>query len=99
TGPSAVRPEMPAVTPVPPQPPALLFSRQYAGRTIVLWVFHVFQTVGYYGFGTLVPLVLASKGISIVTSLTYVSAVYLGYPLGSALSIPLVEQVDRRWLI
>jgi putative MFS transporter len=59
----------------------------------------VFQSVGYYGFGTLVPLVLASKGFSIVNSLTFVSAVYVGYPLGSALSIPLVERLDRRWLI
>lgn len=78
---------------------SLLFSSHYAGRTAVLWIFQVFQSVGYYGFGTLVPLVLASKGFSIVNSLTYVSAVYVGYPLGSALSIPIVERIDRRWLI
>ena len=47
----------------------------------------------------LVPLVLASKGFSIVTSLTYTSIVFFGYPIGSALSLPLVERVDRRWLI
>jgi MFS transporter, putative metabolite:H+ symporter len=76
-----------------------LFSSDYLGRTLVLWVFQIFQSVGYYGFGTLVPLVLASKGFSVVNSLTYVSAVYVGYPLGSALSIPIVERVDRRWLI
>ena len=75
------------------------FPRSMLGRTMVLWVFQIFQSVGYYGFGTLVPLVLASKGFSIVNSLTYVSAVYIGYPLGSALSIPLVERLDRRWLI
>jgi len=80
-------------------PVARLFSSQYAGRTIVLWIFQIFQSVGYYGFGTLVPLVLTSKGFSVVNSLTYVSAVYVGYPLGSALSIPLVERFDRRWLI
>jgi putative MFS transporter len=77
----------------------LLFSPLYVRRTVVLWVFQIFQSVGYYGFGTLVPLVLASKGFSIVNSLTYVSAVYVGYPLGSALSIPIVERFDRRWLI
>jgi MFS transporter, putative metabolite:H+ symporter len=80
-------------------PVARLFSSPYAGRTIVLWIFQIFQSVGYYGFGTLVPLVLASKGFSVVNSLTYVSAVYIGYPLGSAVSIPLVERFDRRWLI
>jgi putative MFS transporter len=55
--------------------------------------------VGYYGFGTLVPMVLVARGYSVMSSLTYTSLVFIGYPLGSALSIPLVERVDRRWLI
>jgi len=78
---------------------AVLFSREYRGRTAVLWVFQIFQTVGYYGFGTLVPLVLASKGFSVVTSLTYTSVVFIGYPIGSALSWLVVERIDRRWQI
>ena len=76
-----------------------LFSPELAGRMAMLSVFHTFQTVGYYGFDTLVPLVLASKGFSVVSSLTYASIVYVGYPVGSALSLPVVERVDRRWLI
>ena len=76
-----------------------LLSPALRGRTAVLCVFHIFQTFGYYGFGTLVPLVLAAKGLSIVRSLTYTSIVFIGYPLGSALSIPIVERVERRWLI
>jgi MFS transporter, putative metabolite:H+ symporter len=78
---------------------ATLWSPAYRGRAAAIGVFHIFQTVGYYGFGTLVPLVLAAKGFSVVTSLTYTSIVFFGYPLGSALSLPLVERVDRRWLI
>lgn len=77
----------------------MLFSPAYRQRTLMLWVFQFFQTVGYYGFGTLVPLVLAAKGISVVTSLTYTSLAFVGYPVGSALSIPIVERMDRRWLI
>jgi putative MFS transporter len=65
----------------------------------MLSVCHVFQTVGYYGFGTLVPTVLASKGYSIVTSLTFTSLTFIGYPVGSALSLPIIERIDRRWLI
>lgn len=80
-------------------PLGLLFSPDYRGRTMMLWVFQVFQSVGYYGFGTLVPLVLVAKGFSVVTSLTYTSLVFIGYPLGSALSILMVERIDRRWLI
>ena len=76
-----------------------VFGPRYRGRTLMLCVFHVFQTVGYYGFGTLVPTVLAAKGYSIVTSLTFTSLTFIGYPIGSALSLPVVERVDRRWLI
>jgi len=73
--------------------------RPYRGRMIMLGVLHIFQAVGYYGFGTLVPLVLASRGDSIATSLTFTTLTFTGYPIGSALSIPIVERVDRKWLI
>jgi MFS transporter, putative metabolite:H+ symporter len=76
-----------------------IFGPRLRGRTLMLCVFHVFQTVGYYGFGTLVPTVLAAKGYSIVTSLTFTSLTFIGYPIGSALSLLLVERFDRRWLI
>jgi MFS transporter, putative metabolite:H+ symporter len=78
---------------------AALFHPDYRRRTIVLCIFHLFQTVGYYGFGTLVPLVLAAKGFTVIHSLTYTTLVLLGYPVGSALSVPIVERMDRKWLI
>ena len=34
-----------------------------------------------------------------MTSLTFTSLTFIGYPIGSALSLPLVERIDRRWLI
>ena len=77
----------------------VIFGPRYRGRTLMLCVFHLFQTVGYYGFGTLVPTVLTAKGYSIVTSLMFTSLTFIGYPIGSALSLPVVERVDRRWLI
>ncbi|MHB1653842.1 MAG: MFS transporter [Desulfitobacteriaceae bacterium] len=76
-----------------------LFSSQYIKRTIMLWIFQIFQTVGYYGFGTIVPMVMVAKGFSIVTSLTYVSLAFIGYPIGSALSLPIIERIERKWLI
>ena len=77
----------------------VIFGPRYRGRTLMLCVFHLFQSVGYYGFGTLVPTVLAAKGYSIVASLTFTSLTFIGYPVGSALSVPIVERIDRRWLI
>jgi putative MFS transporter len=71
----------------------------YRGRLLMLAVLHIFQAAGYYGFGTLVPIVLAAKGYSVVTSLTFTTLTFIGYPVGSALSLPIVERVDRKWLI
>lgn len=44
--------------------PRSLGSREYRRRTAVLCVFHAFPTFGYYGFGTLVPLVLGVSRLS-----------------------------------
>jgi len=71
----------------------------HRGRMAMLCVLQVFQAFGYYGFGTLVPTVLAGKGYSVATSLAFTSVTFIGYPVGSALSLPIVERVDRRWLL
>lgn len=68
-------------------------------QIVMLCVFQIFQTVGYYGFGTMVPLVLAHKGFSVLASLEYTTIAFLGYPMGSALSLLVVERIDRRMLI
>jgi putative MFS transporter len=78
---------------------SLMFEPAYRGRVAMLAVLQLFQAVGYYGFGTLVPLVLASRGDSIATSLTFTTLTFTGYPIGSALSLPIVERVDRKWII
>jgi putative MFS transporter len=76
-----------------------LFQSRWRKRTIMLWVFHCLQTLGYYGFGTLVPLVLTTKGYDVVSSLTYSAVTFVGYPVGSLLSLPIIERVERRTLV
>jgi putative MFS transporter len=78
---------------------AEMFTGQYTKRTIMLWIFQILQTVGYYGFGSLAPIVLTAKGFSIFATLGYTALIYLGYPVGSLISIPLVERFERKWLI
>jgi MFS transporter, putative metabolite:H+ symporter len=78
---------------------AEIFQPPYRRRTVMLYIFQFFQTVGYYGFGTLAPLVLADKGFDIVDSLGFSALIFLGYPLGSALSVPLMERFERKHLI
>jgi putative MFS transporter len=81
------------------EPLRALFQPPWRRRTVMLWIFQCLQTLGYYGFGTLVPLVLAAKGYDIVTGLTFSALTFLGYPLGSLLSVPILERIERRTLI
>lgn len=77
----------------------IAFTGVYRTRTIMLFVFHILQTVAYYGFGTLAPLVLVAKGFEITDSLAYAALSFAGYPIGSLISVPLVERFERKYLI
>lgn len=88
----------------PPAPPprvrlAELFGPAYRRRTVMMMVFNVLQTVGYYGFGSLAPLVLASKGYTVTSSLGYAALAFCGYPIGALLAVPIVERMERKYLI
>ncbi|MFB9836364.1 MFS transporter [Actinoallomurus acaciae] len=80
-------------------PVRILFTREYARRTFMQWTINGLEVFGYYGFGTLAPLVLLAKGYSVVSSLTFLAFVYIGYPIGSALSLPIIERMERKVLI
>lgn len=69
------------------------------GRTLLFSAVMILQVFGYYGFGTLAVLVLQHKGFTVVNSLGYLTVTYLGYPLGSMLSIPLIERMERKYLV
>jgi MFS transporter, putative metabolite:H+ symporter len=71
----------------------------YRERLGMLAVFHVFQSFGYYGFGTLAALVLVSRGYDVTSSLLYTALSYLGYPVGSVLAIPLLKWFERKYLV
>ncbi|WP_084713262.1 MFS transporter [Streptacidiphilus rugosus] len=87
------------IDPAPRLPIRALLRRPLARNTALMGAFQTLQTFGYYGFGSLAPLVLTAKGYSVVGSLGYTAAAYLGYPIGSLLSLPLIERVERKWLI
>jgi putative MFS transporter len=80
-------------------PVRVLFTREYARRTFMQWTINGLEVFGYYGFGTLAPLVLLAKGYSVVSSLTFLAFTYIGYPIGSALSLPIIERMERKVLI
>jgi MFS transporter, putative metabolite:H+ symporter len=71
----------------------------YNRRVMMLTVFHLFQTYGYYGFGTLAALVLVSRGYDVTSSMLFSALSFLGYPLGSLMAIPLMARVERKFLL
>lgn len=76
-----------------------MFRPPYRNRTIMLWLFQLLQTVGQYGFSSLVPVVLLAKGYDIVDSLGYTALTFIGAPVGAAIAVPLVERFERKYLI
>ncbi|MFB7053562.1 MFS transporter [Streptomyces vinaceus] len=76
-----------------------LIGRDYRRRTVMMALTQLLQSVGYYGFGSLVPLILTAKGYPMTTSLLFSAMSFLGYPLGSLLSLPLMERCERKHLI
>jgi MFS family permease len=89
------------VEPSEPRSPALARLRRppYNRRLVMLVVFHLFQTYGYYGFGTLAALVLVNRGYDVASSLVFSALSFIGYPVGSALAIPLMARFERKFLL
>ncbi|MFE0375515.1 MFS transporter [Streptomyces inhibens] len=94
-------PSVPETETVPERkvPLGEMFRGDHRRRTVMWWIFQVLQTVGYYGFGSLAPVVLTAKGHTVTESLLYAALSFCGYPIGSALSIPLIDRIERRTLI
>ena len=76
---------------------AEMWSPAYRGRTIMMSVFHLFQTVGYYGFSNWVPTFLISRGIEVTRSLQYTFVIALAAPLGPFVASRIADQVERKW--
>jgi putative MFS transporter len=81
------------------EPLARLSTPPYRGRFAMMAVFHILQPLGYYGFGTLATLVLVARGFDVTSSLLYTALSFIGYPVGSALAVPLMQRFDRKLLL
>jgi putative MFS transporter len=94
----------PAAEPIPQPvvhtvPYGELFRGRYLSRTVILLVAWIFQTLGFYGFQTWVPILLAQHGFSIASSLTFTSVIQLGAPLGALVAAFIAERIDRKWSV
>ena len=80
----------PLPPPEPPQPVAAaggfrdLWVAPVRQRVILMSIFNVFQTVGFYGFANWVPTLLIKQGVTVSTSLGYTSFIAIAAPIRTA---------------
>jgi putative MFS transporter len=76
-----------------------LWTRRYAPRTVMLIVFHVFQTIALYGFTNWAPSLLVKQGITVTLSLGYSLGIALVSPVGPLLGMLFADKAERKWQI
>jgi MFS transporter, putative metabolite:H+ symporter len=76
-----------------------IWNAHYRGRTVMLVVYHLFQTIGYYGFSSWVPALLISQGIGAAKSLAYTFVIAIAAPIGPLLGIVFADRFERKWQI
>ncbi|HEV2424376.1 MAG TPA: MFS transporter [Terriglobia bacterium] len=73
-----------------------LWKPPYRGRTLMLTVFHLLQTVGFYGFANWAPTFLLRQGHDLRTSLDYGFLIALLSPVGPLLGVLTTERIERK---
>jgi putative MFS transporter len=74
-----------------------MWKGRYLPRTIMLSLFNFCQTFGVYGFGSWVPVLLFSKGITLTHSLLYTMVIAFATPLGALGAMTCAERFERKW--
>jgi putative MFS transporter len=97
-------PEPAAPAPAPATPPAkarlrLLLQKRYLFPTVLLSVLWVTQTIGFFGYSSWAPTLLAKEGFSVGDSIFYVALTTIGAPLGSFLAAMVTDRFERKWCL
>ncbi|KDB07485.1 General substrate transporter [Burkholderia sp. lig30] len=71
----------------------------YRKRAVMMTIFNVFQTVGFYGFANWVPTLLIKQGITVTTSLMYSSVIALAAPVGPLIGLAIADRFERKTVI
>ena len=74
-----------------------MWQGPYRSRTIMLIIFNLVQSVGYYGVASWVPTLLVSQGITVTKSLLYTFIIALANPTGPLLASFIADRMHRKW--
>lgn len=76
-----------------------IWSRAYRGRTAMMVVFNLAQTIGFYGFTSWVPIFLSSQGVTFTKSLEYSFIIAVINPAGPLIAMQMADRWQRKWQI
>ena len=76
-----------------------MWNPTYRGRTIMLVIYNLFQTIGYYGFSSWVPTLLISQGVEVTKSLQYTFIIAVAAPIGPLVGTYFADRFERKWQI
>jgi MFS transporter, putative metabolite:H+ symporter len=77
----------------------LLLRRRVLLPTLLLCVLWITQTIGFFGYSSWAPTLLAKQGFSVESSIFYVALTTVGAPLGCLLAAAVVDRVERKWCL
>jgi putative MFS transporter len=80
-------------------PLRMLLQRKYLAPTLLLTVLWVTQTIGFFGYSSWAPTLLAKEGFSVEKSIFYVALSTAGAPLGSYLAAVVTDRFERKWCL
>lgn len=76
--------------------PRDLFRGRLTRRTLMLLAVWIFQTLGFYGFTSWVPVLLAAHGFGLTNSLTFAALTTIGAVPGALCAWPISDRFRRR---
>src|SRR4029079_2646258 len=80
-------------------PLRLLLQKRYLGPTVLLTCLWVTQPIGFFGYSSWAPTLLAKEGFSVESSIFYVALTTVGAPLGSFLAALVTDRFERKWCL
>lgn len=77
----------------------VLLQKKYLLPTILLSVMWITQTIGFFGYSSWAPTLLAKEGLSVEKSIFYVALTTVGAPVGCFLAAQVTDRFERKWCL
>lgn len=76
-----------------------LWQPPYRKRVMMMSIFNLFQTIGFYGFANWVPTLLVQQGITVTSSLLYSGIIAIAAPIGPVIGLLIADRFERKHII